>query len=257
MDNMHHSSGHHPAGHDMGTHNMMIVGEKAIFLSHLPMFDDPRHAFQVILEATFTSQGSDPQEIYVQDRQSHPDMKMYTLNPREEFVLSDLFTPDPHHATRSSFKATVFRGHLERGGQEIIRDIDVNIKRVLYSQNLPTGKKPRQLKYILFGRGEELFLAHLITKSPDFDQILSVKVLDRNFTDEELSQGMRVTIPDRKNSAAERIQENQQLSTEIQVVRAKALKLQMETGTDFYFEEGELQAKSTFDQTPLEKKAGF
>jgi hypothetical protein len=42
MNTMHHSSGHHPSEHDMGTHNMMIVGEKAIFLSHLPMFDDPK-----------------------------------------------------------------------------------------------------------------------------------------------------------------------------------------------------------------------
>ena len=44
------------------THNMMLVGTKGAFLSHLPMFvpegtgpefDSP-HRFQVILEATFT-----------------------------------------------------------------------------------------------------------------------------------------------------------------------------------------------------------
>ncbi len=44
------------------THNMMIVGEKTVYLSHLPMFvmdgtpptfNSP-HRFQVILEATFT-----------------------------------------------------------------------------------------------------------------------------------------------------------------------------------------------------------
>jgi hypothetical protein len=44
------------------THNMLVIGEKAVFLSHLPMFgaSDPTkddfspHRFQVILEATFT-----------------------------------------------------------------------------------------------------------------------------------------------------------------------------------------------------------
>lgn len=34
--------------------------------------------------------------------------------------------------------------------------------------------RPGYLQYILFGAGTDLFLAHLITKPPDFDQILPV-----------------------------------------------------------------------------------
>jgi hypothetical protein len=247
---------HHPMP-EKDTHNMLVLGEKTIFLSHLPMFHG-NHAFQVILEGTFSSPGSDPQQIYTLDRRSHPKTKMYTLNPQEDFVLSDLFTPDPQRPARSSFKANVFRGHFEREGREqILTNIDVNTKRVVYSQKLPTAKKTSALKYLLFGKPEELFLAHFISKPPDFDQVLSVKIPGHNFTDEELSQQIFVTVAGKKNSPAVRIQENQQVSAKIELPGAPTLELQIQAGLELYFEEGELQSPPTFEQTPLEKKAGF
>jgi hypothetical protein len=33
--------------------------------------------------------------------------------------------------------------------------------------------------------------------------------------------------------------------------------IQLEAGKEFYFEEGELKKRPSFDQTPLEKEAGF
>src|SRR4030095_3013490 len=50
------------------THNMLVVGTEAVFLSHLPMFDGLNkgksdytspHRYQVILEARFSSGGKD------------------------------------------------------------------------------------------------------------------------------------------------------------------------------------------------------
>jgi hypothetical protein len=50
------------------THNMMVVGTKTVYISHLPMFDAVNtegtdftspHRRQVILEATFTRNGRD------------------------------------------------------------------------------------------------------------------------------------------------------------------------------------------------------
>ena len=43
---------------------------------------------------------------------------MYTLSPKD-FILSRLFTPDARRPMLNTFTATVFRGHLERGGQQI------------------------------------------------------------------------------------------------------------------------------------------
>src|SRR5215510_7157807 len=75
------------------THNMMLVGTKSAFLSHLPMFNkvvgptfDSPHRFQVILEATFTDGDRNLTEVYFKDRMKNPAVKMYTLSPAK-FVL--------------------------------------------------------------------------------------------------------------------------------------------------------------------------
>ncbi len=61
---------------------MMIVGEQTIFLSHLPMFHS-EHRFQVIVEAAFDQDGTPLDRMYADDRRKHPDVRMYTLVPRE------------------------------------------------------------------------------------------------------------------------------------------------------------------------------
>ena len=120
------------------THNMMLVGEGAAFLSHLPMFrrdesvpelNDAKteytspHRFQVILEAVFTREGKDVTATYFSDREKNPKVNMYTVEPAE-FVLSRLFTPDSPNPTLRSFRGTVFRGHLERQpNQRILPDV--------------------------------------------------------------------------------------------------------------------------------------
>src|SRR6266404_5047662 len=174
------------------THNMMIVGEKTVYLSHLPMFvkkgrpakfNSP-HRFQVILEATFSDRTRDLTADYFSDRVKNPSVKMYTLNPAE-FVLSRL---NPAGMALKKFQGnTIFRGHLEREGQPFIdfsgnrppapATFDVNVKRVVHFHQFdPKATKPARLEYLLFGKGAELFLAHFITKPDDFDQILSVKI---------------------------------------------------------------------------------
>ncbi len=79
-------------------HNMLVFGERVVFLSHLPMFEglnaagtefDTPHRYQVILEAALTGTQLD---AYVKDRQANPGTRFYTLGP-ESFVLSRLFTP--------------------------------------------------------------------------------------------------------------------------------------------------------------------
>lgn len=259
MDNMKDHKMEHE--HEEPPHNMMIVGEKSVFLSHLPMFMTP-HNFQVILEATFTSGGKNVQEIYTKDRQSHRETKMYTLAPEESFKLPTLFTPSP--PSRNSFKGTILRGHLERGGEKIegLTNIDVNVKRVVYAQKLGRGfDKSEKLTYLLFGSGQELFMAHVIAKPPDFDQILSVKISNAP-SDEELKHFDRVVILDRENSASRRIKENEKVVGQGHVTGAhQFLELEIQADVEFYFEEGELSLSKMTDEmfapTPEEEEAGF
>jgi hypothetical protein len=213
------------------------------------MFDHPHHAYQVVLKVTFTQPGGDPQAAYVNDRQAHRETKIYSLRP-ENFVLPDIGSSEPLR----SFRGTVFRGHFEKGGTPILTDVEVNVAEVIHFRRF------EPLGYLLFGNQEEFFLAHLITKPPDFDQVLSVKVVGHEFTEDDLRHGVRVTFPGRVNAIHQRLKPNEKLVGEIQLARdgtPGTQEIQLETGEEFYFEEGELRSPAEFRQTVEEQSAGF
>jgi len=229
-------------------HGMLIVGEENVYLSHLPMFDHT-HGFQVILEVTFTNGEGDPQAAYVEDRQQTR-ANVYTFKP-EAFSLPGLVSTDSEQPAVRSFKGTVYRGHFERRGIPILEDVVVNVTNVVHFRRFdPNEVKPRQLAHFFFGKGQELFMAHLITKeAPDFDQISFVKGVSKDgvsqeFTDEELRQGVLVLFPGRANKPENRILEGERLREGILQVAAggnpPGTVIQVEVGGEFYFEAGEL-----------------
>ena len=255
------------------THNMLVFGEKAVYLSHLPMFDGLKtdkhgnvikdkdgkteyaspHRYQVILEASFHRGAKNLQNIYSDDRRKNTSVRIYTLNPKD-FVLSRLASGN---SPLTAFRARVFRGHLERGGRLVrgLDDLEVKVNRVVHFRKFdPQASKPAELTYLLFGSAQETFLAHYISQPPDFDQVLSVKVEGHSFTDAELGKGIEVTIPGRPNEASERVQEAQQVTGLTQPTGARALKFKLEADKEIYFEEGELLVPPTFEDTKLEKK---
>ena len=244
------------------THNMLVVGEKTVFLSHLPMFQEKGqpsmpHRYQVILEVVFEKPGAAPQTAYVKDRQAHSAVKIYTINP-EEFVLSDLVSSD----SLRRFKGTVFRGHLEKlqkGEGQILQDVDVAVKRVIHFREFnPAAKKPVQLEYLLFGKGKELFLTHFITAPPDFDQVLSVQITGGSFSDEALAKGIKLTFPGTANTPSGRLKQGQQKEAEHKQDKATASKkLRVHVSREIYFEEGELRVPAVFTTTAEEKKVAF
>lgn len=249
------------------THNMLVFGEQAVFLSHLPMFDalnktktDFRspHRYQAILEAAFMKAGKGLRDIYVKDRQAHPATRIYTLNP-DTFVLSRLFTP-AKAPKLTSFTATVFRGHLEQGGVPVpgLEKIVVEVVRVVHGRKFdPRVKNPGTLEYLLVGKGPERFLVHAIFAAPNFDQVLSVKSTGHELTDADLSEDVRVSVPNRKNIAAERLREGEKVQAMLRLGPAQGKTpstIRIEVGPQVYFEEGELRVPPTFEATPEEKK---
>ena len=99
------------------------------------------------------------------------------------------------------FLAKIYRGHFERGGVPIGQSVTVNIKKVLeFTQFKPDAPRAKSLDYILFGNGRELFLAHVITAKPDFDQVLGVEVDDdRLKTEIESQKQVVLEIPGASN----------------------------------------------------------
>ena len=162
-----------PAGH-----GMLVLGLDAIFFYHLPMFMSP-HDYQVVLEGTLSQQGSDPQRTYREDRKGHVKTRVYTFAP-VPFVLPDLFPPAPK---LTKIRGDLFRGHFEQPSEypekpsQIGSGVDVNVTDVVFVQKLLPLPTPLDgLEYLLFGKSKELFLAHVITRKGDFDQVVSAEI---------------------------------------------------------------------------------
>lgn len=222
----------------MAVHGMLLFGQKSVYLSHLPLFGTTTpHRYQVILEVALTKAGSDPQAAYVQDRRAHPSTKIYTFEP-EPFVLSEL---NPTNALRRSFKGKVFRGHFEKTGVAIIRDVTATVTRVIHFREFdPQAAGLPQLEYFLFGKNQELYLAHLITRPPDFDQILPVAKADQSFSDDELGRTVPITFPGKTNTPTKRIKASQQVIGQMKKADGSAAQIKLQTKAEAYFEAGEL-----------------
>lgn len=147
------------------THGMLLFGSEKIYASHLPMFHSP-HDYQIILELELSK--ADKQK-YISDKNKNPNYTTYTIEP-EKFVLPDMINnPKP-------FKVNLYRGHFERGGIEILKNITLKIVQVVsFKKFNPEEMKSKTTNFILFGNEKEQFLAHEITNKPDFEQIIAVK----------------------------------------------------------------------------------
>jgi hypothetical protein len=255
-------------------HGQVIIGDDPVYLSHLPMFmfDNQHgsrrahpHHYQVIMEVAFSEEGA---HAYIEDRQESG-APLYTFAP-EAFPMLDLIAPAAGTSPLASFRGAIVRGHFERDADPqpfdiewhvVQEDVPVDVTRVIYAHEFSFRPAPvAHLEYILFGQGDELFLAHRITQDPDFDQLLPARSDGHAFTDDELQRGIVVVIPQRENRLAERLMDGDRVEANAQDAGTGvhlATGLQIEAGPEFYFEEGELAFPAEFESTQAEIDAGF
>jgi hypothetical protein len=148
---------------------MLVLGAEKIYISHLPMFV-PQHRYQGIWEVTFGERGD---KTYRTERARQDNAgRLFTLAPKDLFRLPDLT------GGRDSFRADVFVGHFERESTQprrILSNVTVTLKQQVHFHPFRGGHtRPDALTYILFGAGDELFLAHWISTAPGYDQLLAV-----------------------------------------------------------------------------------
>lgn len=245
-------------------HGMLIVGEKTVYLSHLSMFQKPKpdksfqpHRFQAIFEVVLPDQAA-----YTSDRAANPNQRIYTIQPFP-FVLQSLNPADPRPTLSTSFPVdTIERGHFEKSESNekvLIRSGKVQIKRVLDFREYTQGASPiPQLRYLLFGKGGELFLTHFINGAPDFDHVLTVRTVSPTLSEAEVNAGILVEIPKRANTIKNRLVDSLTVDAEtVSTNAANSRPLRIATGRTLYLEEGELMLPPNFNATAEENRAGF
>jgi hypothetical protein len=147
-------------------HGMLFFGSKTLYASHLPMFHAP-HNYQLLLEIKTNEPSSLAMNAYrdwVQKGET-----LFTIAP-EVMDLTELINGE-----RVTFKATLFKGHFERGGTPLGK-IQIDVRKIVYSSKLNDSEQmPIREPYIIFGQKGEYFAAHLIQAKPSFDAIVIVK----------------------------------------------------------------------------------
>lgn len=160
-------------------HEFEMFGNKKIYLSHYSMFH-AIHSYQVILEASFLKGNVDVAKAFSEDRKNHPERE-YTLSPskvgspfsrrRDDWSLPDYIQ------TGKEFNADIHWGDKEN--EVLFSDVTVKIDRVIHFRRFEDAdSRNTALSYILFGEKDDLYLAHLVSVFPDFDQIVAVDVVD-------------------------------------------------------------------------------
>jgi hypothetical protein len=111
---------------------------------------------------------------------------------------------------------------------------------VVFAQKLlPPAAAPDHLEYLLFGKSSELFLAHLITRQGDFDQIVSAEVKGHQFVDDDLRHGVRVQFSGKANTAAQRLKEGKSVSGSARL-GDRTVAIDVKPRVEFYMSERDL-----------------
>jgi hypothetical protein len=174
MTDHHVHAGGHGEATTIGVHGMLLFGEDPTYLSHLPMFDTP-HNFQVLLEVAVDDAA----------RKAYRPDEMHTFVP-EPFPIAEL-DPSGGGPAKTTIDGAIFGGHFERGGTRVIDRTEAQVRQVVYFAELNVDAKhdvEQQLTYLCFGRPGRLFLAHRVTARPDFDHVLSARLVPESLTDQ-------------------------------------------------------------------------
>jgi hypothetical protein len=242
----------HPraAGPHTFFHGQGLYGKDTLYLSHLAVFmGDSKlhpHNFQVILEVEF--EDPETKARYQADRAQHSDL-IYTATP-PVFDQAALVTGYPGREPLRRFpQTTVVRGHFEQNGTPIIQNTTLDIKRIVHFREffLNGPKLPNQ-HYLLFGRGRDVLLSHLLSAPPDFDQFLAVEFKAKDVLAETLgkqvenllARGLYLHLSDRENAVATRLRAGDVLTCSLETdPRAPPITVELRATDELYCEAGE------------------
>lgn len=201
-------------------HEFQVFGEDRTYFSHYAMFSSI-HAYQVVLEVELTDEANAAVRAF---RAGQPETGLSfspsepsdeVLPVRHDWVLPEetrpgrTITGDIHWVAEGDDWADPAMRHF------IARNVSARVIEVVRREMFyPDTLRAESLSYIVIGRGDDLYLAHVVTQDPDFDQILritaqnggpaqgSVLSLDRpNALDERLQPGQTVRMTDAQGRA--------------------------------------------------------
>jgi hypothetical protein len=233
-------------------HGQGLFGGETFYLSHLAVFmgspEAHPHNFQVLLEVAF--EDAEAEADLRADMVKHPDT-LYTAVP-PPFDQMALVAEPP---LRTLPGTAAVRGHFEQGGVPVVEETTLTVERVVHFREFHLGgARLESQHYLLFGRGSDVLLAHLLSAPPDFDQIVSASFEATDVPTEAVGQtvrdllaaGLYLHLPERANATDTRLKPGESLTCRLDTgTRAEPVTAEITVAREHYCEAGELSALVT------------
>lgn len=159
-------------------HGFYLLGAQSLLLAHIPMFMPPHQAQLFMQINLLTSDGKDAAPIYLKDKKQ---------TGSQEYVLVSDPLELPTLAPDAPDRLQTFTGNLYRGwpfdqhwnlnpNQLLIPKVTIKVTRSIHYSSIVTPTTLKQLTYYCFQTSETTYLAHVLSKPPDFKHNLTAKV---------------------------------------------------------------------------------
>lgn len=173
-------------------HGFVMLGGATLFLEHLPMFNMENHEYQCILEASIPAEAK---QACNRQREQFPSIPLVLAN-----LSTDLFTlPDVASGRRTSFEAEIVIWETDNpdNNPRLIKQVTVTIQRVVHNRHFNARfPRPSMLTYVLFGRGEEIYLSHYLNQAPEFMHLLEVSSAPDWLSAEQIEASVLIHFPE-------------------------------------------------------------
>ncbi|MEV0537667.1 hypothetical protein [Kitasatospora sp. NPDC050463] len=179
-------------------HRFLLIGKKTIFSYHLGLYYVGLHAFQMI--TTFELADA-LRETYLTDLAAHEDQQVYySLFSEGHWPLSGIT-----EGTRTSLPVELERVTVDAQGERdftrIFDATDAGCHKadvVHYRPLDPEAGYPDYVTQLVFGRDDEVHLAHKLAGAPNWDEVITT--LDpQGFQPSDLAPAATLTVPSVKD----------------------------------------------------------
>lgn len=152
------------------THGMVVFGDDDVYFHHLPMYHAP-HNYQAIFRVDLDRDGQAVYEAVKGHFEKQGEVALFTFFPKQ-FLLTDLIDRP------GGIIGSLYLGHFEQDGRELIQDVTAQVLQVMYAEEMPHSDDMSNIpmEYLMLGTPKAQYMIHLIRNgAPNYDHIVQIK----------------------------------------------------------------------------------
>ncbi len=191
--------GHHPHDHSHHLkhfHGFVTGGRSAdkLYLTHTPILSDPRHHYQIILQASLVNDG---------DIKAYNDLRGSVYgNGRIDIFHDHLSLPDigSGKITKLPKASLAYRpaGNFAYVPGTAEESVEVRIDKVMLFHQFELDKPyPAGLEYYVYGDDGDVFIDHVMDRAPGFHSVAKLKVTP-DFWKKRKNDIVKITVPSKR-----------------------------------------------------------